>query len=265
MRKKKIHQDESQFWDFVLRAGLWGGLCYVGGFRGSDLAKLALLGPIIEKIGGFTLEEALAAAEQEHQRKALEEIISHEIDKPITLPETKQINEHKARVVTTFDALEFKSDSLMLTPSEVSDPDLRWLDLIIHPSIVLILGGKGSGKTAAGFRFLEIFKNKLEPYVIALPKQCENLLPDWIGIRNSLEEVPPGSISLLDEAYLTSHARDWAKAESREICRLLNLSRQQQSTSQHFSSTPLASNCGDCEKRGRLGPLKLKQRHSGAL
>ena len=230
MRRKRIHQDESQFWAFVLRAGLWGGLGYVGGFRGSDLAKRALLGPVIERVGGFTLEEALAAAEQERQRKALEERMSREGDKLITLPETKQISEHKDRVLTLFDALEFKSDSLMSTTSEVSEPDIRWLDLIIHPSIVLILGGKGSGKTAVGFRFLEIFKNKLEPYVIALPKQCENLLPDWIGIRNSLEEVPPGSISLLDEAYLTSHAKDWAKTESREICRLLNLSRQQEKT-----------------------------------
>ena len=34
----------------------------------------------------------------------------------------------------------------------------------------------------------------------------------------------------MDEAYLTNHAGDWAKAESREICRLLNLSRQQDKT-----------------------------------
>ncbi len=133
-------------------------------------------------------------------------------------------------MLTSFDALEFKRDSLLLPSTKVNSPDFRWLDLIVPPSIVVILGGKGSGKTALGFLFLEIFKNKLDPYVIALPKQCENLLASWIGIKESLEEVPPGSISLVDEAYLTNHARDWAKAESRNICQLLNLSRQQQKT-----------------------------------
>ena len=62
MRKKRVHLDEPKFWDFVVRAGLWGGLCYIGGFRGSDLARRALLGPLIERVGGFTLEEVLAAA-----------------------------------------------------------------------------------------------------------------------------------------------------------------------------------------------------------
>jgi len=68
------------------------------------------------------------------------------------------------------------------------------------------------------------------PYVIGLPSQCTHLLPDWIGIKEGLEDVLSGSISLVDEAYLSNHARDWAKAESRDLCRLLNLSRQQNKT-----------------------------------
>jgi len=107
---------------------------------------------------------------------------------------------------------------------------MRWLDLIIHPSIVLLLGARGSGKTALGFRLLEIFRYRLTPYVIGLPPQCAHLLPGWIGIVESLEDVPSGSISLVDEAYLSNHARDWAKGESRDLCRLLNLSRQQDKT-----------------------------------
>ena len=230
MRKKRIHQDSSKFWDFMLRVGIWGGPCYVGGFRGSELAKHALIGSVIEKVGEFTLEEVLAAAERERQIKELEESISLEINQPlksITLPEVTRKNEQKDRTLTLPDAPEPKLGKLISPPAEVGNPDFRWLDLIAHPSTVLTLGGRGSGKTAWGFRLLEIFKNKLAPYVIALQKQCEGLLLDWIGISNSLEEVPPGSISLVDEAYLTSHARDWVKVESREICRLLNLSRQQ--------------------------------------
>ena len=233
MRKKRIHQDNPQFWNFVLRAGVWGGACFLGGFRGSELAKRALLGPVIERVGGFTLEEAFAHAEEERQRKALEESLSSEINQPlqsITLPEIRQISEPKAKALTLAGAFKSELDALLSTPAAVSIPDSRWLDLIVPPSIVLIFGGKGSGKTAAAFRLLEIFRYKLDPYVIALPKQCENLLPNYIGIKETLEEVPPGSFSLIDEAHLTNNARDWAKAESREISRLLNLSRQQQKT-----------------------------------
>jgi len=54
--------------------------------------------------------------------------------------------------------------------------------------------------------------------------------PDWIGIKESLEDVTSGSISLVDEASLSNHARDWAEAESRDLYRLLNMSRQQDKT-----------------------------------
>ncbi|MFC1983634.1 helix-turn-helix domain-containing protein [Chloroflexota bacterium] len=234
MRKKRIHQDNSQFWSFVLRAGVWGGACFLGGFRGSELAKRALLGPVIERVGGFTLEEAFAHAEEEHQRKAQEEQrLSREIKQtlqPLSPSEIKKVSEHNDKALTLADAFKSELDTLLSTSNIVSIPDLQWLDLIVPPSIILILGGKGSGKTAAAFRFLEIFRYKLDPYVIALPKQCENILPNWVGIKETLEEVPPGSFSLVDEAHLTNNAKDWAKAESREISRLLNLSRQQQKT-----------------------------------
>ncbi|MEE8471001.1 MAG: hypothetical protein V3S51_06705 [Dehalococcoidia bacterium] len=45
------------------------------------------------------------------------------------------------------------------TPEKKPDPDLQerlqWLNVIRHPSIILILGARGSGKSAAGYKFLE--------------------------------------------------------------------------------------------------------------
>ncbi len=127
-------------------------------------------------------------------------------------------------------AFGLKHDSVLPKLTGPSEPDYQWLDLIIPPCVVLLLGGRDSGKTALGFRLLELFRYKLTPYVIGLPSQCAHLPPDWIGIEERLEDVPSESISLVDEAYLSNHARDWAKAESRDLCRLLNLSRQQDKT-----------------------------------
>jgi len=219
--------------NFVLRMVLWGVLGYSVGLRGTQLQGLTFLGPISERVFSYSLEDVGAAIKQERQRKKLEEIISHQAGKtanPEMPPETKQEGSPILESMLPPSAPDLRLNSPLSKPAETHEPDMRWLDLIIHPSIVLLLGARGSGKTALGFRLLEIFRYRLTPYVIGLPPQCAHLLPGWIGIVESLEDVPSGSISLVDEAYLSNHARDWAKGESRDLCRLLNLSRQQDKT-----------------------------------
>ncbi len=232
MRGKGDNQNTS-LRDFLVRCLLWGVIGYAGGLRGNKLKGMAILGPISEKTLGYTLEDVGKAIERERQQKELQEKLSQKLGQvinPPALPEVKQYDSPISKLLLPPGAFDLKLDSLLLKPSEFNEPDIRWLDLIVPPSIVLLLGGRGSGKTALGFRLLELFRYKLTPYVIGLPSQCAHLLPDWIGIEGRLEDVPSGSISLVDEAYLSNHARDWAKAESRDLCRLLNLSRQQDKT-----------------------------------
>ena len=106
----------------------------------------------------------------------------------------------------------------------------NWLRLIPHPSIVIILGGRGNGKSALGYRLLEHFRWTATPYVIGLPQDARKYLPDWIGMAATLEEVPPGAIILVDEGYLTYHARRSMAATSVEMSQILNLSRQRSQT-----------------------------------
>ncbi len=232
MRRKGNNQNTSLS-DFLFRCLLWGGLGYVAGLRGPKLKGWTFLGPISEQAFGYSLEDIGTAIERERQQKELQERISRLIEQPIippALPEEKREDSPISKLLLTPGTFDFKLDLQGPKLTEPSEPDTRWLDLIIHPSVVLLLGGRGSGKTALGFRLLELFRYKPMHYVIGLPSQCAHLLPDWIGVKESLEDVPSGSISLVDEAYLSNHARDWAKAESRELCRLLNLSRQQDKT-----------------------------------
>ena len=116
-----------------------------------------------------------------------------------------------------------------LEPAE-EERDGQWRRVIVHPSVVLILGKRGSGKSVLGYRLLELFRYGLTPYVLGLPKQAHRLLPEWIGHVSSLEDVPAKSIVLVDEAYLRFHSRESLAATSRLMSRILNLSRQRQQT-----------------------------------
>ncbi len=231
--KRKRNNQPMDYGNFLVRCLLWGGLGYVAGLRGPKLKGWTFLGPISEQVFDFSLEDIGAAIERERQQKEPQEKLSQKLGQvinPPALSEVRQDDSPIGKLLPPPSAFDLKPDSSLLKPSEFNEPDIDWLDLIVPPSIVLLLGGRGSGKTALGFRLLELFRYKLMPYVIGLPSQCAHLLPDWIGIKESLEDVPSGSISLVDEASLSNHARDWAKSESRDLCRLLNLSRQQNKT-----------------------------------
>ena len=106
----------------------------------------------------------------------------------------------------------------------------KWLKLIRHPSIVVILGGRGKGKSALGYRLLEHLRWVASVYVVGLPESARKLLPDYIGIAASLEDVPPNSIVLVDEGYISYHARRSMAAASVEMSQILNLSRQRNQT-----------------------------------
>ena len=106
----------------------------------------------------------------------------------------------------------------------------RWLDIIKHPSVVLIVGRRGSGKSALGYKILEYLFWKGQIYVVGLPQKARRLLPEWIGVVPSLEDVPPKSIVLIDESYNLFHSRASASERARILSNLINLSRQREQT-----------------------------------
>ena len=106
----------------------------------------------------------------------------------------------------------------------------RWLNIIKHSCVIIILGSRGSGKSALGYKILEYLKWTAKIYVVGLPEKARKMLPDWIGCVPSLEDVPPNSIVLVDEAYMMLHARASATQRARELSNLINLSRQKEQT-----------------------------------
>lgn len=106
----------------------------------------------------------------------------------------------------------------------------KWLRLIPHPSIVLILGKRGSGKSALGYRLLEYLRWAASPYAVGVPGNARRLLPDWVGMAASLEDTPPKAAALVDEAYMPYHARSSMAAEAKALSQMINLSRQREQT-----------------------------------
>ena len=51
------------------------------------------------------------------------------------------------------------------------EPDLRWREVIVPPAVILILGKRGSGKSALAYRLLELCRYRLTPYVVVAPAQ----------------------------------------------------------------------------------------------
>jgi hypothetical protein len=48
-------------------------------------------------------------------------------------------------------------------PAPALEPDAAWRQKIVHPSVVLVLGKRGSGKSALGYRLLELFRYTATP------------------------------------------------------------------------------------------------------
>lgn len=106
----------------------------------------------------------------------------------------------------------------------------RWLNIIKHPSVILIVGRRDSGKSALGYKLLEYLRWKGQTYVVGLPQKARKLLPEWIGVIPSLEDIPPKSIVLIDESYNLFHSRSSASERARILSNLINLSRQREQT-----------------------------------
>ena len=106
----------------------------------------------------------------------------------------------------------------------------KWLPLIKHPSVIVILGKRGSGKSALGYRLLELLKWIAPIYVVGLSSTAHKYLPGWIEVQPELEDIPPNSIILLDESYIQYHARSSMTSQAKELSQILSLSRQRGQT-----------------------------------
>jgi arsenate reductase-like glutaredoxin family protein len=91
-------------------------------------------------------------------------------------------------------------------------------------TIGLILGARGTGKTALGMRLLENFKAETKKKIYALGFSKE-ALPEWITSIKGIEEIENGSVILMDEGGIEFSSRNAMSNVNKILSELLLISR----------------------------------------
>lgn len=104
--------------------------------------------------------------------------------------------------------------------------DGRLRELLERVNVLLLIGGKGSGKSALAYLIAESNLGSQPVFAVGVPESASSLLPDGLGIVQSIDELPNGCTAVIDEAYLSHHARNSAAEANRNLAAIVNLSRQ---------------------------------------
>ncbi|MBI2112169.1 hypothetical protein HYT52_01390 [Candidatus Woesearchaeota archaeon] len=91
-------------------------------------------------------------------------------------------------------------------------------------TIGIILGARGTGKTAIGTRILENFAAKSEKYAYALGFKEEEL-PAWIKVIRSVEEIDTNAVLLIDEGGIEFSSRNSMSKANKILSDILLIAR----------------------------------------
>jgi len=89
-------------------------------------------------------------------------------------------------------------------------------------TIGLILGARGTGKSALGLRILENVAARTSKKAYAMGFKS---LPSWISMVSRLEDVSPDSFLIIDESGITFSSRNFMKELNKFLSNLLLVSR----------------------------------------
>lgn len=96
--------------------------------------------------------------------------------------------------------------------------------------VVLIIGGRGTGKSVHLFNLLEQFHRKnpcKKVFLLGVPLSKKHLLPKWITLVQKLEDVPNNTILGIEESgivFVSSRKKDTLLDMTLELARHKNLS-----------------------------------------
>jgi hypothetical protein len=140
------------------------------------------------------------------------------IIKTKTKVDEKKITKKKPKVQAEYDSLK----ELKLKKGKL--PNFEEKLYSNKSTIGLILGARGTGKSAIGMRLLENFKAKTDKQVYALGFKEESL-PDWIRAVKNIEEIKNNSVILIDEGGIEFSSRKTMSNANTFLSELLLIAR----------------------------------------
>ena len=209
-------------WDKIILGrlaalGTWNSLGPEGKRKAVEILEATLM----------TVEQVAIALGQQRQQLALPPVPELE-PQPAPMPPPPQWMEEALRKHFPDYQPSAVGIPSVVAPLPEVETDARWREVIMPPAVVLVLGKRDGGKSALAYGLLELFRYPLSPYVVGAPATARQLLPDWIGMAPTLEDLPNKTIAIIDEAYLTYHVRESMAQESKAMSQALNLSRQRE-------------------------------------
>lgn len=103
-------------------------------------------------------------------------------------------------------------------------------ELLRKDSLIgIILGARGSGKSAVGMKLLENFKAKTGRYICAMGFKSENV-PGWINVVESVGQIPNNSVVLIDEGGIAFSSRKSMSNANQLLSELLMIARHKSLT-----------------------------------
>jgi energy-coupling factor transporter ATP-binding protein EcfA2 len=122
-------------------------------------------------------------------------------------------------------------DGLIGSPEQPEGYAL-WLDSFEDGKVILVLGRRGSGKTALAGKLGEFMMatHKMPVYWIGLPEQARSLLPSWIHMVSSPDQCPVGCLIIIDEGGIHFLSLAFATDQNRLLRALLMVCRQRHSS-----------------------------------
>ena len=124
----------------------------------------------------------------------------------------------------------FGSASPKVVAQTAPDKKFSFKQAFPHPGVDLVLGQRGSGKTAFGFWLMEQIYNQtngaIGGAILKAPAGVKKLLPSWVATPNRIKGIPTDSVVIIDEAQQMANSRRSASSENLDMAQLVALSRQ---------------------------------------
>ena len=123
-------------------------------------------------------------------------------------------------------ALDFRANPSGIS-GEVHSDYMAWLDSLELGKVILILGKRGSGKSAFALKLGEYLfaVHEVPVWLVGIPEEVSIYLPKWVNIAQDIDQVDLGAFIIVDESGLQYMANQYQSDANTIMRRLLMIAR----------------------------------------